>query len=146
MANEKIRGNKVLIGSHAEVWIDGDKVWECNKIEAKVTINREDQQFGMDIDSTMTGLKGEFTIGIKKVFSRWNKYLEEYKKGIDRRVEIIAKLKDPNARNSQMERYSIGNCWFNELPIIIAEMGAPIEEEISGGFTVSDLVALDLIS
>ncbi len=143
----KTRGNQVLSGTWGEVWIDGDKVFELNKIEAKVVINREDIQMGIDLDSKMTGLKGEFTMGIKKVFSRWADYFEEYfKNGVDKRVEIIAKLGDPDARSKGIERYSIGNCWFNEFPLINYEIGAPVEEEISGGFTPSDMQVLDKIS
>lgn len=144
--NEKVRGSQVLSGSYGEVWIDGEKVFELNKIELKIVINREDVQIGLDVDSKMVGQKGEYTLGIKKVFSRWVKYADEYiKNGIDKRFEIIAKLKDPNARNSGIERYSVGNCWFNEIPLVNYEMGAPIEEEISGGFTPSDLQVLDKI-
>lgn len=143
---EKIRGNKVLSGSYAEVWIDGDKIFECSKIELKITLNRDDVQIGLDVDSKLTGLKGEFTLGLKKVYSRWEKYLEDFKSGIDRRVDIITKLKDPNAKGSQIERYSVGNCWFNELPLVSYEVGASIEEELTGGFTPTDLINLDKIA
>ncbi|MDO4772993.1 MAG: phage tail tube protein [Bacillota bacterium] len=143
---ERIRGNEILTGSYGEVWIDGEKVFELSKIEVKVVINREDVQLGLDVDSNMVGLKGEYTIGIKKVFSRWNKYLELIKKGIDVRMDIMTKLKDPNARGGQMERYAIGNCWLNEIPVATYEMGNLIEEEVSGGFTPSDLINLDKIA
>lgn len=142
----KLKGNKILTGSYGEVWIDGEKIMELEKIEAKITINREDVQIGLDVDSNMTGLKGELNITINKLFSRWGRYYEDYfKKGIDKRFEIIAKLKDPNARNGQMERYSIGNCWLNDLPLINYEVGKTIKEEVSGGFTPSDLKSLDEI-
>lgn len=144
---EGIRGNQVLVGSYGEVWIDGDKIFELNKIEAKILINREDVQVGMDVDSTMTGLKGELTIGIHKVFSRWADYYDKfYRQGIDKRFEIIAKLKDPNAKNGGVERFSLGNCWFNEIPIVNYEAGTPVEEEVPGGFTPSDMQSLDKIS
>ncbi len=144
--SERIRGNKVLNGTYGEVWIDGDKVFELSKIDAKIILNREDVQIGADVDSKMISKKGEFTIGIKKVFSRWTEHYEKYyKKGIDKRVEIIAKLKDPDARGGGMERYSLGNCWFNEIPLINYEKGSLIEEELTGGFTPSDMIALDVI-
>ncbi|MBS9782650.1 MAG: hypothetical protein KGV43_02470 [Arcobacter sp.] len=144
--SEKIRGNQVLVGSYGEVWIDGDKVFELQKIETKVIINREEVQFGMDVDSNMTGFKGEYTLGIKKVFSRWDYYWENYfSKGIDKRFTLIAKLGDPNARGGALERRSYDNCWFDELPLSNYEMGKPIEEEIKGGFTPSDMQILDKI-
>ena len=54
-----IRGNRILSGTYAEVWVDGEKIFEVSKIELKVTANREDVQIGLDVDSKITGLKGE---------------------------------------------------------------------------------------
>ncbi len=142
---DKIRGNQVLRGTYGEVWIDGDKVFELSKIEANIEMNREDVQFGVSVDSSMTGLKGDFTVGIKKVHDRWNKYLKDMKNGIDVRVEIIAKLHDPNARDGQISRYSLGNCWFNKIPLFNYEKGKLIEEEVTGGFTPTDIQILDEI-
>ena len=63
---EIIRGNRTLSGSWGELWIDGEKVFEMSKIELKVTPNREDVQIGVDVDSKMTGLKGELSITKEK--------------------------------------------------------------------------------
>ena len=56
---EVIRGNKTLSGTWGELWINGEKIFEFSKIEMKVTANREDVQMGIDVDSKITGLKGE---------------------------------------------------------------------------------------
>lgn len=74
MGGKKVQGNQTLTGSWAEVWVNGDKIWELSKIEAKVIANREVVQLGYDVDSKMTGLKGELSMTIKKVYSR---YLEK---------------------------------------------------------------------
>lgn len=143
---EKIRGNKVLTGTWAEVWINGSKVFEISKIEAKVTANREDIQLDMDIDSKITGLKGEGSMSIKKVYSRYNEIFEAWTKGEDMRCQIITKLADPDAVGKQIERYSIDNVWYNELPLVNYEKGGIIEEEVAFGFTPSDMQSLDKIS
>lgn len=143
---ERIRGNKTLSGTWAEVWIDGDKIFECFKIEMKVTANREDVQLDTDVDSKITGLKGEFTLGVKKVYTRYLEVLEDWKKGIDRRAQIITKLQDPDTVGGQMERYATDNCWFNDLPMVNYEKGGIIEQEVTGGFTPSDMQNLDKIS
>lgn len=143
---EKIRGNKVLTGTWAEVWINGSKVFEISKIEAKVTANREDIQLDMDIDSKITGLKGEGSMSIKKVYSRYNEIFEAWTKGEDMRCQIITKLADPDAVGKQIERYSIDNVWYNELPLVNYEKGSIIEEEVAFGFTPSDMQSLDKIS
>ena len=41
--------------------------FEFSKIEMKVTANREDVQLGIDVDSKITGLKGEGSYTVKKV-------------------------------------------------------------------------------
>ncbi len=142
----KVKGNKTLSGTWGELWVDGEKIFEMSKVQVKVTANREDVQIGLDVDSKMTGLKGEFTIVVKKVYSRYLKVFENWKKGIDQRSQLITKLADPDAVGAQQERYSIDNAWFNELPLVDMEMGATINEEVSGGFTPTDMVNLDKIA
>lgn len=142
---EQLRGNQVLSGTWAELWMNGNKVMELKKVEIKVSANREDVQVGISMDSKATSLKGEITIGVKKVYTRFYEILEQYKSGKDVRSQVIAKLGDPDAVNGQQERYSVDNVWWNDLPIFAAEQGAIIEDEITGGFTPSDLVCLDRI-
>lgn len=142
----KLRGNKTLSGTWGQLWIDGELCAEMSKVELKVSANREDVQIDFDVDSKMTGLKGELTLGFKKVYSRFVGILESWQQGEDKRCIIMTKLADKDAVGKQEERYSIDNCWFNELPIVNYEKGAIIEEEVSGGFTPSDMVNLDKIS
>lgn len=142
----EIRGNKTLSGTWGYLWIDGLPVLEFSKVEAKVTVNREDVQLGIDVDSKMTGLKGEISVTIKKVYDRYNSILANYKKGCDVRSQVITKLADPDAVNGGISRYSIDNVWWNDLPMVIMEKGAIIDEELTGGFTPSDMNQLDQIT
>lgn len=140
-----IRGNKVLSGTWGEIWVDGVPIIELKKIEAKVSANREEVQMGIDIDSKMTGLKGEISITINKTYSNYNDVMKNYVQGKDVRSQVIAKLADPDAVDSQQERWSFDNVWWNDIPLFVAEKGALIEEELTGGFTPSDAVNLDTI-
>lgn len=140
-----LRGNRVLSGTWGEVWVDGEKIFELTAVTAKITANREDVQIGNSMDSKMTSQKGEGSLKIKKVYSRFNRIAEAWRKGKDVRSQIIAKLGDPDAVGEQQERYSIDNVWFNELPLVNYEQGAKIEDEIPFGFTPSDMVSLDEI-
>ena len=88
----KLRGNRTLAGTWGEIWVDGELIAELSKIEVKVSANREDVQLDIDVDSKMTGIKGEFTLTIKKAYTRYNKVLESWKKGVDLRSQIITKL------------------------------------------------------
>jgi len=141
----KIPGYRTLTGTYAEIWVDGELIAEAKKIELKVTANREDVQLGLDVDSKLTGLAGEWTLTLNKVYSRFEDVRQAYSKGTDKRLQIIAKLQDPDAVGHQIERYSVGNCWVNDLPVVSYERGALVEMEASGGFTPSDMVNLDRI-
>lgn len=140
-----LRGNQVLSGTWGKVWVDGVPILEAKKVEAKASANREDVQMGIDVDSKMTGIKGEVTITINKVYSTYNTILKNYKNGSDVRSQLITKVADPDAVGAQQERWSFDNVWWNDLPLVIYEKGALIEEELTGGFTPSDAVNLDEI-
>lgn len=143
--SEVIRGNRTLSGTWAEMWLDGEKVFEMSKIEMKVSANREDVQLGIDVDSKITGLKGEGSYTVKKVYTRAKAILESWAKGKDVRCQIIAKLEDPDAVSGKIERWSADNVWHNEVPVVNWEKGGIIEEEITIGFTPSDLQNLDAV-
>lgn len=141
----EIQGNRTLSGTWAEVWIDGEKIMELSKISLKVTANREDVQLGLSVDSKITGLKGEGSYTVKKVYTRAKAILEKWKKGQDVRCQIIAKLGDPDAVNGQIERWSVDNVWHNEIPVVNWEKGGIVEEEVTIGFPPTDMQNLDEI-
>lgn len=141
---EKVKGNKVLSGVWAELWFNGFKIAEMNKIETKVTVNREDVQIGLDVDTKITGLKGEGTIGINKVYTRFEDVRQEINQGRDPRGTIMAKLKDPDAVGGQTERYQISNVALSEFTKTW-EIGAVVKEEYPFSFTPTDMICLDKI-
>lgn len=138
------RGNRYLSGSFAEVYYNGMKVAGCSKISAKTTANREDVQVGLDIDTKITGLKGEGTLSVKRVYSAFEEVRREITAGRDPRGTIIAKLEDPDAAGGQVERYQIGNVAFSEFPLDY-ETGKVVESEFPFSFTPSDMISLDRI-
>lgn len=127
---------RVMNGKWGMVYIDGEPVYETDSYEAKVSIEREDVDFigQMIKDSKMVGLTGEWSMTIKKVYSRGAALLAtKIKEGKDVRVQIISKLDDPDAYGS--ERLVIDNAWFNELTLQKFENSKMVDEEYSGGFT-----------
>lgn len=144
MGNE-IAANRVLNGAWAEVWFNGFKIAELTKISVKITVNREDVQLGMDVDTKITGMKGEGTLSLAKVYTRFEDIRTELTKGKDPRGTIITKLKDPDATNGQTERYQIGNVALSEFGFEY-EKGANVKQEIPFTFTPSDMINLDKIS
>lgn len=142
---EQIRGNRTLSGTWAEIWYNGIKILEANKISAKVTVSREDVQLGMDTDTKITGQKGEGTLSMIKAFTRFEDVRQEIARGKDPRGTIIAKLKDPDATGGQTERYQIGNVALSEFGFEY-EKGAVVKQEVPFSFTPSDMIILDEIA
>lgn len=129
---------RVMSGTHGYVYWDNEAVFEVSSAEAILKPDREDVTFAGDMwkDSKLMGLGGEFSLKVKKVFSRAKKLAESFSKGEDPRSEMILKLDDPDAYGA--ERVALHNCWFNDLTFMSFENGKTAEDEFSGGFTSFD--------
>ena len=119
---------RVMSGTHGYVYWDNQIVFEVNSAEATIKTDRE--------DVTFSGVSGEFSIKIKKIYSRAKALAEAFSKGKDTRSELIYKLDDPDAFGA--ERVALHNCWFNDLSLLKFENGKTAEDEFSGGFTSFD--------
>lgn len=139
-----VQGNRYLSGTYAEVYYNGLKVLGCTKISIKITVNREDVQTGMDVDTKIVGLKGEGTLSVTRSYSAFEEVRKEIAAGRDPRGTIVTKLEDKDATGGQIERYQIGNVALNEFPLEY-EKGATVKSEIPFGFTPTDMVCLDEI-
>lgn len=137
--SENIRGNRTITGAYGELWLDNEKVAELKSIEGKITAERADVQLGISVDSKITGLKGEGTVTIYKVYTRGKKILENWSKGKDVRSRIVTSIKDPDSLKGQEERVSIDNVWFNSIDLVKFSRGEIVEEEIPFGFTPGDV-------
>ena len=135
-----LQANRTLSGSFAEVWVDGARIAELSQLTLTVKVQREKVQFGMDVDSKITGYAGEGTMTLKQVYTRFYEVLEQAKRGLDKRCTITTALKDPDE-----ERYSIDNVAFTELPFMNYKMGEVNQQKLPFTFRPSDLVCLDSI-
>ncbi len=140
----QIRGNRHLSGTWGQMWYNGFLIGEMTKIATKTTVNREDVQTGIDVDTKITGMKGEGTMTLAKAFTRFEDVREEIKRGRDPRGTIIAALKDPDATGAQTERYQIGNVALSEFGFEW-EKGSVVKQEYPFSFTPSDMINLDKI-
>jgi hypothetical protein len=141
----ELMANRTLSGSFAEVWVDGARIAELDQLTLTVKVQREKVQFGMDIDSKITGYSGEGTMTLKQVYTRFYEVLEQAKQGLDKRCTITTALKDPDAVDGAEERYSVNNVAFTELPLIGYQMGKVNQQKLPFSFRPSDLVCLDSI-
>ena len=141
-----IMANRTLSGSFAEVWVDGARIAELSELTVSVKLLREKVQFGMDVDSKITGYEGSGTMTIKQVYTRFFEVLEQAKNGVDKRCTITTALKDPDAVDGGEERYSISNVAFDQLPFIGYKMGEVNQQKLPFRFRPSDLTCLDAIA
>ena len=140
-----LQANRTLSGSFAEVWVDGARIAELSELSITVKVKRESVQFGMDVDSKITGYAGEGTMTLKQVYTRFFEVLQQAKQGIDKRCTITTALKDPDAVDGMEERYSISNVAFSELPFIGYKMGEVNQQKLPFSFRPSELQCLDSI-
>ena len=80
-----LQANRTLSGSFAEVWVDGARIAELSQLTLTIKVQREKVQFGMDVDSKITGYAGEGTMTLKQVYTRFYEVLEQAKRGLDKR-------------------------------------------------------------
>ena len=84
-----LQANRILSGSFAEVWVDGARIAELSQLTLTVKVQREKVQFGMDVDSKITGYAGEGTMTLKQVYTRFYEVLEQAKRGLDKRCTEV---------------------------------------------------------
>jgi len=145
MANTTIPGNRTLSGTWAQLWYNGFLIGEMNKITAKVTVNREDVQMGLDVDTKITGWKGEGTVSLIKAYTRFEDVRTAIGQGKDPRGVIVTKLKAPDATGGQTERWQIGNVALSEFGFEW-EKGTVVKQEYPFSFTPSDMINLDQVA
>ena len=58
-----LSANRVLSGSFAEIWVDGNRIAEASGIQLTVKLIRSEVQIGMDVDSKSPGAEGKVSCG-----------------------------------------------------------------------------------
>ncbi len=137
-----LQANRVLQGSFARLWIDGSLVAEAESIRLTVQFQRTDVQIGMDIDSKITGFRGEGQLVLQQVFSRFFDIVEAARTGQDLRVTITTSLKDPDSYGGQEERYSLTDVALTHLPLVNYETGTVNRQVIRFRFLPGQLYKL----
>ncbi len=135
---KKPNAPRVMSGTFGMFYWGGEPVYEVNSFEAKLKVNRETVTFAGDMteDSKLMGTAGEWSVKIKKIYSRGAELAKQIKQGLDPRMTFIGKVDDPDAFGS--ERCVLYNCWFGDISLMSFETGKVLEEEYSGGFTDFD--------
>lgn len=139
MPANKPKGMNVLAGANALLEIDGEPIYECYNVDARVTVNRTDVQMGIDVDSKQVGASGTITLQIYHVYSRIaQKVQDALKAGRDVRMTMRSRIEDPDAVGGQVESVTLTNVWLNEYPLTNWQRDNAEAQEYSGGFTPTD--------
>lgn len=141
-----ITANRILSGSYAEIWVDGLRVAEAQSIRLSVKAQRSDVQIGIDIDSKLTGLKGEGELKLKQVYTRFYNILDKAKNGFDVRLTIMTALKDPDSFGGLEERYRVSGIALTDIPLVNYETGKINEQTIRFSFAPSQLESITQIT
>ncbi len=141
----KLTASRVLSGSFARLWIDGVQIAEADSISLNIIMERSDVQIGVDIDSKLTGYRGEGQLKLKQVYTRFTDIVKQAKQGHDARVTITTALKDPDSVGGAEERYSVSNVALEQLPLVNYSTGKINEQTIRFRFAPGDLTSLSEI-
>lgn len=135
------KAGRVINGTHGAVWINGEKLFDLESLELKVTIEYEDVYFPEDTGKhrKFIGWVGEFNLVLKKMFSRGaNLLADAVKNGQMPDIEITTRLADPDAYG--VERTTVSGVTFNEFLLAKIEQRTLLQEEMSGEFADFDIL------
>ncbi len=141
---EKFSAKRVINGTFGEMWLDGEYVAGCYKLQAKESYTREKVPMcgSLKQGRKLIEVEGTGSVGLHKVNSMLAKRVaEEVKKGNDPRFTIVSKLADPDAYGA--ERISFTRCAFDDTTL--ADWEAGVLGKIEAPFTFEDYEFLDVI-
>lgn len=139
MPGNKPKGYNILAGANATLEWDGEEIYECFSVDARVQSNRGDIQLGLDVDSKQTGVVGTITLQIYHIYTRIaEKVLEAMKQGRDIRFTLRSRIEDPDAVGGQIESVTLTNVWLTEFPLQNWQRDSAESQEYTGGFTPTD--------
>ncbi len=134
--------SRVINGAFAEVWHEGQWVTNATSIEANVDIGKEEVQLSGSrwVGHKSTSLTGTGTMGAYKVTSDWVVRVGSINsdRGLPFTTELIVKLDDPEQYGAY--RVRLKNVTFDNIPLITAEVGSLVEEELNFTFVGYELL------
>lgn len=139
MAEKITDGRRVLAGTHGKLWIDNVLVASMTEVSVTIDIDREDIQWGLGKYAKMVGMTGSGSITLDKVYSTIANYHKQLSKGYDVLVKLTFQIQDPDSVGGQIERVTIPNCWFNNLPLTEISKGAKMAESYDFGFNATEI-------
>lgn len=140
-----LSAKRVINGTFGELWLEGERVAECYKLQAKESYTRENVPMcgSLRDGKKLTKIESTGSIGFHKVNSRMARLIaDQVRAGHDPRFTIMSKLDDPDAYGA--ERVSLTGVAFDDLTI--ADWEAGVLGKVECPFTYEDYEYIDMIS
>lgn len=135
---------RIISGTWGEVWLNGQYVGECYKLQAKDSYTREKVAMAGKLRPgyKLTAIEGTGSLGLHKVSSRMATLIgESIRAGNDPAFTVISKLDDPDAYGA--ERIALSGVLFNDLTL--ADWETATLGKVEAPFTYDDYEFLDRI-
>ncbi len=133
--------SRVINGTFGSVWLDGTPLPQGTKLEATVSLNKEEiKQTGtLAKGYKIAGSEGKGTLGMNKIDSTMIELLsDDMKNGKTTEHTLLSNLDDPDAFGN--ERIQFNGVIFDELKLADWEAGKMGEESIPFTFTSWDIL------
>lgn len=113
-----IPGNRVMSGTHGQVWVNGELWLEISAAQAKYSYNKEEVAMcgTMIVDSKVNNMKGTGSLSVLKVYTRNKERSDALMEGKDERATLIMTLDDPDAYGA--ERVALYDVSFDDETIM----------------------------
>lgn len=136
--------SRVMSGTWAEVWVDGELWVECDGAQAKYAKNKSDINLcgQMVVGHKVTSVKGTGSISAHKVYTRNPAQIDAILEGKDVRAVVVMKLDDPDAFGA--ERVALYDVSFDDETIMDFAAGTP--SKVSYPFTFGRREWLDKVT
>lgn len=135
---------RIMNGTFGELWLDGEKIAEVYKFQAKKGFNKESVKIPGELmeDTKITSVKGKGSFAFYKVSSLMQKKLgDAIINGQDKRFTIIEKLNDPDALGAERKAYY--GVSFDDLTE--SDWEAAVLGKVECPFTYTSSKYLDLV-
>ena len=118
-----IAGNRVMSGTHGQVWVNGELWMDITAAQAKYAYNKEEVAMcgNMIVDSKVNNVKGTGSLSVVKVYTRNKSRADSILEGKDERAVVVMKLDDPDAFGA--ERVALYDVSFDEETIMDFQAG-----------------------
>lgn len=124
-------------GRFAKLWVDNEEWLEVKSFNATLAIDREEVKFNGSFEkgSKLKDLTGSGKFVVSHIYTRMTKkILDKIKNGEDLIFKVTSSLEDKDQVGGQYEKFSISQCWSDQLVLADWEQDKILEQEFSYGF------------